>query len=278
MTTTRTGRTRWGRWSASDDQRCEPDRRRTRRQVDRRQGVRDELVLGRGSARLRAVDPGADQPRGPEPPARPAAAHRQQLVGRRRRRSVVPGDSECLDRLGHLPRLLERQHRAGLRHRRLTRRLHEQLQRRGLRHQQRDRQLLEPRACGCRRRRGAQAEHLGAGRERPIVDELQRLELRGVQRHIHGLAARGRHRRAHLVGEAGPTGGHPCDENSAGHHRYRYLGSDLRRHRRRQQRLGRGQARRLRSRRRHASAATTTSATAAASSCGRFVRPVQQRE
>ena len=82
----------------------------------------------------RAMDPGADRPSGRQPAARPEAEHRQQLVGRRRRRSLVPGHRQGLDRRGHLPRLLERERRPGLRVVRLARRLHAKLQRRRLRH------------------------------------------------------------------------------------------------------------------------------------------------
>ena len=70
--------------------RRQPDRRRARRQVDRRQGLRDQQLLRRRAAGLRPVDPRADRPRRREPAARPAAEHRQQLVGRRRRRPLVP--------------------------------------------------------------------------------------------------------------------------------------------------------------------------------------------
>ena len=75
----------------------------------------------------------------------------------------------------------------------------QQLQRRRLRHQQRHRQLLEPRPVGLRRR--DQAEHRRAGRERP----QQRADERAtpLQRHVDGLAARGRHRRADVVGRTG---------------------------------------------------------------------------
>ena len=135
----------------------------------------------------------------------------------------------------------------------------QQLQRRRLRHQQRHCRLLEPRGVGLRRR--AEAEHRCSGSQRPQqrADEL----VRSVQRHVDGLAARGRHRRAHLVGAAGPTGEHRCDRGTTRLHCGRHVGPDLRRHGRRQQRLGRGQARRLRGRRRRASASSATAATSA---------------
>ena len=60
------------------------------------QGLRVELLLALGSARLRPVDPRADRPQRSEPATRPAAAHRQQLLGRRRRRPLLPGHRRCL--------------------------------------------------------------------------------------------------------------------------------------------------------------------------------------
>ena len=59
---------------------------------------------------------------GAEPPPRPAPRHRQQLLGRRRRRPLVPADRRGLAGRRHLPGLLHRQRRPGLRHRRLPRR------------------------------------------------------------------------------------------------------------------------------------------------------------
>ena len=87
-------------------------------------GCETQLLLRRGAARRRPVDARADRPDRRQPAPRPAPAHRQQLVGRQPvgdpwYQATVAG----LGRRGHLPGLLQRQRRPGLRHRRLARRL-----------------------------------------------------------------------------------------------------------------------------------------------------------
>ena len=205
-TTTAMGRTRWARWSARTPACAESDRRRPGRQVDRRQGVRVELVLGLGSARLRAVDPGSDGPRGqnPRPDLRPHIVNNswgggggdpwyQATVNAWVAAGIFPAFSNGNAGPGcgssGSPGDYTNSYSAGA--------------------------FDINNAIAGFSSRGASAfgglkpniAAPGVNVRSSVPDEL----VRGVQRHVHGLAARGRHRRAHLVGDTGPTGEHRGD-------------------------------------------------------------------
>ena len=100
-TTTATARTRWARWSATTAT-GQPDRRRPGRKWIAAKGCETNTCSDRRCSPpaqwILAPTDLNGRTRGPT-----CARHRQQLVGRRRRRPVVPGDGRRLDRRRHLP-------------------------------------------------------------------------------------------------------------------------------------------------------------------------------
>ena len=115
------------------------------RPVDRGQGLRGLRLQRDVAPVVRPVHPRADRPRRRRTPTRPAPRHRQQLLGRRPRRHVLPRDRPGLARRRDHPGLLVRQPRPVLRRGRLARRLPRVVQRRRHRHRRRDRRVLRPR-------------------------------------------------------------------------------------------------------------------------------------
>ena len=204
-----------------------------------------------GAHLVRAVDSRADRPERRRTPAGPAPRRRQQLLGRRLRRSVLPPGGSGVDRVRDLSRLLERKQRA------------RPVALPALR-------AITPRrySAGAFARNGTiagfssrgpsafggdhQARHRRAGRQRPLLDERRRHALRSVERDLDGLAPRRRHGRADLVGVARAARRRRAHTGTARPDRGRRGRHDLRRHRGEQQRLGRGEARRPR--RRHGGA------------------------
>ena len=119
----------------------------------------------------------------------------------------------------------------------------EQLRRRRVRHQQRHRQLLQPRPSAVDGEH--QAEHRRSGRQRALAASRRR--VRQLQRHLDGLAARRRRGGADVVGGSGAASATSTrPERCSTTPRSTSTTPTLRRHRRRQQRLGRGPARRVR--------------------------------
>ena len=131
-TTSPTARTRWARWSAATaPARSRPtSASRPGAKLDRGQGLRGHRLLRGVAAVVRPVDPRPDRPQRREPRPEPAPRHRQQLVGRRPRRPVLPRDRPGLARGRHHPGLLVGQPRPVLRRGRLARRLPRGVQRR----------------------------------------------------------------------------------------------------------------------------------------------------
>ena len=105
-------------------------RRRARRPVDRGQGLRGLRLHREVAPVVRPVHPRPDRPQRREPRPVQAPRHRQQLVGRRARRHVLPRDRPGLAGRRHHPGLLVRQPRPVLRRGRLAGRLPRVLQRR----------------------------------------------------------------------------------------------------------------------------------------------------
>ena len=125
-----------------------------------------------GCSESRSCRPASSSSRRPtstatNPDPSQAPRHRQQLVGRRTRRHVLPRDRPGLARRRDHPGVLLRQPRPVLRRRRLARRLPRVVQRRRDRQRRHDRRLLGPRPVRdrqgqSRRRRARRRRHLDA--------------------------------------------------------------------------------------------------------------------
>ena len=90
--------------------------------VDRRQRLRVQHLLGHRAAGLRPMDAGAHPAGRVRRRPRTATAHHQQLLGRTGRQQLVQPDHRRLARRRHLPGVLRRQQRPGLRIGRFARR------------------------------------------------------------------------------------------------------------------------------------------------------------
>ena len=128
--------------------RRQPDRRRPGRQVDRRQGLREQhaaptpSLLAAGQWMLAPTDLNGANPR---PTERPHIVNNS-WGGDRRRRPLVPGHPRRVDRGRHLGIFSNGNAGPGCNTAGSPGRQPRGLRRRRLRHQQRDRQLLRPRA------------------------------------------------------------------------------------------------------------------------------------
>jgi hypothetical protein len=120
-TTPATAPTPWEPWWATTATPPQPDRRGAQGALDRGQGLRELGLLAGVAAGGRPVDRGAHRPQRHEPLAGQAPPRRQQLLGRRRRRHLLPADRRLLDRGRHLPGVRQRQLRSHLRQRGLAR-------------------------------------------------------------------------------------------------------------------------------------------------------------
>ena len=116
-TTTATARTPWARWSATMATGRQPDRRRPGREVDSRQGLRDQLLLRRVAARLRPVGVAPTDLNGanPRPDLAPHIVNNS-WGGPAANDPWYQATVAGVGRLRHLPVVLERQHRPGLQH------------------------------------------------------------------------------------------------------------------------------------------------------------------
>ena len=125
--------------------RYQPGRRRASRPVDRRRkgcetnNCTDFALLSSAQFILAPTDLSGNNP---DPTKRPDIVNNS--WGDAARRSVLPRRGGRVGRRRHLPGLLERERRAGLRHRRVAGGLRERLWHRRVRHQPRDRGLLQP--------------------------------------------------------------------------------------------------------------------------------------
>ena len=223
----------------------------------------DAALLASGQWMLAPTDLGWT-----EPAARPAAAHRQQLLGRRRRRHLVPRHGQRLAGRGHLPGVLQRQRRPGLRHRRLARRLRGGVRLRRVRHQQRDRLRISSRGRGRRSGSSRTSPRRASTSGRPINGGGY-AAFNGTSMaspHTAGTVALMWSAAPSLIGDIDPDGG------AAEPDRGRHQRPDLRRHRGEQQRLGRGQARRARRGRRSRREARSARSTARSPTPARALR------
>ena len=225
--------------------RGQPGRRRAGRPLDRGQGLRDQhaaptaSLLASGQWTLAPTDTTGANPR---PDLRPE--HRQQLVGRGQRLGrATPGTTRS-SQAGPRPacsvssptatpdpaatRPARRPTRPAL------------LRRRRLHSRTAAISTLEPRP---RRERRDPAEHHRAG-QWPSARRSPATRTPVVQRHLDGRPARGRLGGAAVVARAGAGRRHRRHPSAARQHRGRRLRPHLRGTADRQQRLGRGQARR----------------------------------
>ena len=240
-TTTATARTPWAPWSATTG--GQPDRRRARRHVDRRQGLRDELLLRRRAARRPGS--GSLAPTdldGAEPATRPRA----------RTSSTTPGAAPPIDTwysdiveawvaAGIFPAFSAGNAGPGCSDRRLPRRVHRHLRR------------PAPSTSTTRSPSSPVARHRARTARSSRTSPRPGVDVRSSRARRRYAAFSGTSMASpHLAGTVALLWSAAPPSSATSPRRAELLERDrrrrrrhhLRRHRRQQQRLGRGQARR----------------------------------